>query len=62
LVKAILLAAAYELRFRPDVPARVAINEYVEIAHDFFDQGEPGFVNSVLDRVARTTRAAEFGP
>jgi N utilization substance protein B len=29
----------------------VAINEYVEIAHAFYDQKEPSFVNSVLDRL-----------
>lgn len=60
LVQAILLAGAYELIHRPDVPPRVAINEYVEIAHAFYDKGEPTFVNSVLDRVARQARAAEL--
>lgn len=60
LVRAILLAGAYELVHRRDVPPRVAINEYVEIAHAFYDQGEPTFVNSVLDRVARQERAAEL--
>ena len=61
LVRAILLAGAYELVHRKDVPLRVAINEYVEIAHAFYDQGEPSFVNSVLDRVARQERSAELG-
>ncbi|CAN5917891.1 transcription antitermination factor NusB [soil metagenome] len=60
LVRAILLAGAYELLYRKDVPARVVINEYVEIANAFYDQGEPSFINSVLDRVARETRAAEL--
>ncbi len=60
LVRAILLAGAYELVHRRDVPPRVAINEYVEIAHAFYDQGEPNFVNSVLDRVARQVRPAEL--
>jgi len=60
LVRAILLAGAYELVHRKDVPPRVAINEYVEIAHAFYDQGEPSFVNSVLDRVGRQTRSAEL--
>jgi NADP-dependent 3-hydroxy acid dehydrogenase YdfG len=41
-------------------PPRVAINEYVEIAHAFYDQGEPNFINSVLDRVARQVRPAEL--
>ena len=60
LVRAILLAGAYELIHRKDVPPRVAINEYVEIAHAFYDQGEQNFVNSVLDRVARQSRSAEL--
>jgi N utilization substance protein B len=60
LVRAILLAGAYELVHRKDVPAKVAINEYVEIAHAFYDQGEPNFVNSVLDRVGRQARSAEL--
>ena len=60
LVRAILLAGAYELLHRRDVPPRVAINEYVEIAHAFYDQGEPSFINSVPDRVARQARSAEL--
>lgn len=60
LVRAILLAGAYELVHRHDVPPKVAISEYVEIAHAFYDQGEPNFVNSVLDKVARQARAADF--
>lgn len=60
LVQAILLAGAYELVHRRDVPPRVAINEYVEVAHAFYDQGEPNFINSVLDRVARQARATEL--
>lgn len=60
LVRAILLAATYELVHRGDVPARVVINEYLDIAQAFYDQHEPKFINSVLDKVAREARAAEF--
>jgi len=60
LVRAILLAGTYELVHRRDVPPKVAINEYVEVAHAFYDQGEPTFVNSVLDRVARQVRSSEL--
>jgi len=60
LVRAILLAGAYELVHRKDVPPKVAINEYVEIAHAFYGQGEPTFVNSVLDRVAHQVRPSEL--
>ncbi len=58
LVRAILLAGSYEILHRKDVPPRVVINEYVEIAHAFYDQGEQNFVNSVLDRLARQARSA----
>lgn len=61
ILRAILRAAAYELIARRDVPAKAVIDEYMEIAHAFFDGDEPGFVNAVLDRLARRKRAVEFG-
>lgn len=60
-LRALLRAASYELVARPDVPAKVVIDEYVELARDFFDGDEPGFVNAVLDRLAHRKRATEFG-
>lgn len=60
-VRAILRAAVFEIMFMHNVPARVAINEYVDVAHAFFGVEEPRFVNGVLDRLARRYRAAEFG-
>ena len=61
ILRAILRAACCELIARRDVPARVVIDEYVEIAHAFFSGEEPAFVNAVLDRLARGKRAPEFG-
>lgn len=61
LMRAILLAGIYELDRRHDVPARVVIAQYVDVAQQFFSGGEPAFVNATLDRVARDLRAAEFG-
>jgi N utilization substance protein B len=60
ILRAILRAGSYELLDRPDVPARVAISEYLDIAHAFFSGKEPGLVNGVLDRLARQLRAAEL--
>lgn len=57
---AILRAGVYELLSMPDVPPRVTINEYVEVARDFFDGKEPGFVNGALDRMAHTLRPEEM--
>jgi transcription antitermination protein NusB len=59
-LRAILRAGAYELLERPDVPARVAIDEYTTIAHAFFAGKEPGLANGVLDRLGRMLRPAEF--
>ncbi len=61
ILRAILRAAAYELIGRKDVPAKVVIDEYLGIAHAFFDGDETGFVNAVLDRLAHRKRAPEFG-
>lgn len=57
ILAAILEAGVYELMARPDVPRAVVIDEYVEIAHDFYDGGEPAFVNGILDELAKTLRA-----
>lgn len=61
ILRAILRCGLFELVVRHDVPARTVIDEYVAVAHDFFGGEEPGFVNGVLDRLARRKRAAEFG-
>jgi N utilization substance protein B len=60
LMRAILRAAFYELRSRMDVPARVAIVEYVDVAGAFFGADESGMINAVLDGLARKTRPDEF--
>ncbi len=61
-LRAILRAGAFELFARPETPARVAITEYVGVARAFYDGKEPGFVNGVLDRLARNLRGEEMGP
>ncbi len=60
LVRIILEAGVFELTERADVPPRVAINEYVNLAHAFFDGAEPGLVNGVLDAVAKSYRGEEM--
>jgi N utilization substance protein B len=61
ILRSVLRAGAYELQKRTDVPARVVVSEYVDVAHAFVDKTETGMVNAVLDRLARNVRAAEFG-
>lgn len=60
ILRAILRAASFELMARPDIPARVVIDEYIEVAHRFFADEECAFVNAVLDRLARRERSIEF--
>lgn len=60
-LRAALRAGAYELDHRKDVPARVIISEYVDVAHAFVESEETGMVNAVLDQLAREMRGAEFG-
>jgi N utilization substance protein B len=59
-IRAILRAGVYELDRKRDVPARVVVTEYVDVAHAFVDREETGMVNAVLDQLARHLRAAEF--
>lgn len=60
-LRAILLAGAYEIVARTDIPPRVVISEYIDLAHAFFDGREPAMVNGVLDRLAHVVRPDELG-
>ncbi|HKX91270.1 MAG TPA: transcription antitermination factor NusB [Sphingomicrobium sp.] len=55
-LRAILRAGAYELIARPDVPVATVISEYVDVAHAFYDKRESGFVNGLLDAIAKEAR------
>ena len=56
LMRAILRSGAYELLERTEIPAKVIINEYMDIANAFFTESEPKMVNGVLDKLGRTLR------
>jgi len=60
LLLVMMRAGIYELASQHDVPPRVVINEYVDLAHAFYGGKEPGLVNGVLDRVARDLRAEDM--
>jgi len=62
ILRAILRSGAYEILVRGDVPARVVISEYVDIAHAFFGEDEPKVVNGILDRLSHKARPQEFAP
>lgn len=55
-MKAILRAGAYELLARADVPVGAVITEYVDVAHAFYERREAGFVNGLLDAIAKDVR------
>ena len=59
-LRAILRAGAYELNKRNEIPARVIVSEYVDVAHAFVGKDETGMINAVLDQIARRLRAPEF--
>lgn len=59
-LRCILRLGTFELMARSRVPARVVISEHVDLAHAFFSGGEPGMVNGVLDRLARSLRPGEL--
>ncbi|KGI78734.1 transcription antitermination factor NusB [Oleiagrimonas soli] len=57
--RAALRLAAYELKFRPDVPYRVVINEAVEVTKRFGADHGHTYVNGVLDKLAQDWRRLE---
>lgn len=59
-LRAILRVASFELAHRIDVPVKVVIAEYVDIAHAFFAGKEPGLINGVLDKLGRQLRPTEW--
>jgi transcription antitermination protein NusB len=61
ILRAILRAGAFELMERRDIPAKVIISEYVDVAKEFFTGEEPKVVNGVLDKLARDQRPADVG-
>jgi transcription antitermination protein NusB len=56
LLRQILRAGTYELLARADIPVGSVINEYLDVANAFYDKKEKGFVNGVLDAVAKSVR------
>ena len=60
ILRAVLRAGAYELGHRGDIPARVVVSEYVDVANAFVDAEETGMVNAVLDQIARQYRSDEL--
>lgn len=58
--RAVLRVGVAELLARPGSPARVVLDESIDMASHYGSDGSGGFVNGVLDKVARTLRPGEF--
>lgn len=59
--RTILHLAAFELLHREDIPPKVSINEYIEIAKKFSTEDSGAFVNGILDRIWRDNAGAGGG-
>lgn len=59
-LRALLRAGGAELVMKDGAPAKVIINEYLDVAHGFFDGDEPKMANGLLDNMARALRPREF--
>lgn len=60
ILRAILRAGTFEMLLRKDVPGKVVITEYVDLAHAFFSGEEPKVVNGILDKLGHEARPEEF--
>lgn len=60
LLRSVMRSGVFELMKRKDVPARVIISEYLDVAKAFFEDDEPRLINGVLDTIARELRPDEF--
>ena len=56
--RSILRLATYQLKFCPDIPGKVIINEAIEIAKKYSGQQSAGFVNGVLDAILRKLKTS----
>lgn len=54
--RSILRLGAYQMKYCPDIPGKVIINEAIEIAKKYSGAQSPRFINGVLDSVLSTVR------
>ena len=60
-MKAIISLAIYELMSYENIPLQVIINEYVSIANQYLDKSNTGFINGILDNIAKNIRKSQNG-
>ena len=59
LLKIILFAAIYELMFKHNTPKKVIINEYLLASEQFLEKIQIGYLNAILDKIAKELRKDE---
>tara|TARA_B100001540_G_C15199039_1_gene369922 strand:+ start:48 stop:458 length:411 start_codon:yes stop_codon:yes gene_type:complete len=59
LLKIILFASIFELMFRPNTPKKVIINEYLLASERFLEKIQIGYLNAILDKIAKVLRKDE---
>ena len=59
LLKIILFASIFELMFRPSTPKKVIINEYLLASEHFLEKIQIGYLNAILDKIAKVLRKDE---
>lgn len=60
IITALLRCGLYEIFYRTDIPPKVTISEYTNIAYSFYQDAEPKMLNALLDSVAKKERAEDF--
>ena len=58
--RAMLYLGVYELKFQPEVPYKVVINEAVELTKLYGAESAYKLINSSLDKIAKDLRSVEF--
>ena len=59
LLKIILFAAIFELMFKHNTPKKVIINEYLIASEHFLEKIQIGYLNAILDKIAKELRKDE---
>ena len=59
LLKIILFAAVFELMFKHGTPKKVIINEYLLASEHFLEKIQIGYLNAILDKIAKELRKEE---
>jgi N utilization substance protein B len=57
-MRALLRAATAEFIAHPELSDAIILDEYVSLAHDFFDEAEAAFANALLENIGHDIRAA----